>query len=95
MLYFRQRALYADVDSRPLIVGVISNDDALRGHFINGVRVLGTPGDIPAVLPEKHVQKLIWAGDFQEKEEADLRKQLQGMNVKLLHWCIVETDILP
>ncbi len=94
MLYFRQRALYTEVDSHPLIIGIISNDDALRGHFVNGVQVFGTPEDIPAVLQEKEAQKLIWAGDLSEGEEASLRKQLQGMNVKLVHWCIVETDIL-
>ena len=95
MLYFHQHALYTEVDLHPFVVGIISSDDALRGHFINGARVLGTPEDIHAVLPESHAQKLIWVGDLPEKEEMSLRKQLQGMNVKLVHWRIVETDILP
>ena len=51
-LFLRQHSFHSGEQKIDLhVVGLISNDDAIRGHFVHGIKVLGKPADLPAIVP--------------------------------------------
>ena len=93
MLYFRRRMFGMAPDADTVIVGVISSDDALRGHYISGFHVLGNPDDLPALIQQKNIHRLVWVGEINSEERVALRKHLPDTDVQLAHWEVTEDEL--
>lgn len=93
MLYLRQNTLQPERKSGIRVVGIISDDDALRGHSVHGVRVLGNAHDLPALVKDKNIQALYLVEDVSEPQLAEIRQQLRGLPVRLIQWRIAEEEL--
>lgn len=95
MLYLRSRALSSGAKENLNVVGIVSSDEALYGHFISGIRVLGLPQEIPALVHQKKVDTLVLAGDIDEALMSSLRDALRNSGIRLIHWnaTVRETEL--
>jgi UDP-GlcNAc:undecaprenyl-phosphate/decaprenyl-phosphate GlcNAc-1-phosphate transferase len=93
VLFFRRRAMDLGHASDLVIRGIVTTDEALRGHYINGSRVLGTMSDLPALLHSTECTQVIWVGELTSEEVAKLRPSLTHEGVRLIQWSIVENDV--
>ena len=93
MLYFRRRMSGLAPEADTVIAGVVSSDDALRGHYICGFNVLGNPDDLPALIHQKNIHRLVWVGEMSADERSALRQYLPDTGVQLAHWKVTE-DLL-
>jgi len=92
-LYFRRQATVKCVNELDVIVGILSDDPALTGHFINGYRVLGAAQALPALIRKKNVQELIWVGEVDRDELTAISNDLRDTGVRLRRWRVVEEDV--
>ena len=95
MLYFRRRMTGMAPDADTVIVGVVSSDDALRGHYICGFHVLGTPEDLTVLLPQKTIHRVVWVGGMSDEERVVLRRIFSESDAELAHWNITENPVDP
>jgi UDP-N-acetylmuramyl pentapeptide phosphotransferase/UDP-N-acetylglucosamine-1-phosphate transferase len=93
MLYLRQNTLQPERKNGIRVVGIISADDALRGHSVHGVRVLGNAHDLPALVKEKNIQALCLVEEVGEQQLAGIRRMLCGLPVRLIQWRIAEEEL--
>jgi len=93
MLYLRQNTLQPERKTGVCVVGIISDDNALRGHAVHGIRVLGNAHDLPAVVKEKDVQALCLVEEVSEPQLAEIRLMLRGLPVRLVQWRIAEEEL--
>ncbi len=63
LLFFRSRRVKGQADDDLCFVGVVSDDEALRGHSVCGMRVLGTTHDLEWLIGRFKVCHLILLGD--------------------------------
>lgn len=92
-LFLRQMA-YRDRDQPPVdIAGIVSEDAAITGHDVHGVRVLGVGQDLPALIRRHRVDTVYLVESVDETALADLRHTLAGLPVRLIRWEIVESEV--
>lgn len=78
---------------QPHIVGMVAADDAIRGHFVHGVRVLGNFSDLPALLKNK-IDLIYVVEDLAAEDEKRLLAAAQASSgVRVIRWRIVESDM--
>ena len=75
------------------IVGIVSDDAAITGHAVHGVRVVGTSRELPALVARLRVAVVYLVEPVGEAALAGLRQALKGAGVRLVRWDIVEADI--
>lgn len=93
MLYLRHRMAENNPQHESEIAGLVSTDDALCGHFISGFRVLGHMQDIPALVRQKNIDLFYVTGAVTDQQLAELKTQLSGTPVRMIHWATQETPI--
>ena len=86
-LYFRRRRSGGATRLDAVIVGVLSDDAALRGHSICGFRVLGTASSLIATVTAQKVGRVVWVGG--DASVVELHQSV-GWPVELVHWFIAE-----
>jgi UDP-GlcNAc:undecaprenyl-phosphate GlcNAc-1-phosphate transferase len=86
-LYFRRRRSGVATRLDTVIVGVLSDDEALRGHSICGFRVLGTSASLVATVTDQKAKRVVWVGGDASVEDL---QQSVGWPVELVHWFIAE-----
>ncbi len=90
-LFLRQTTFDPD-RKRPLhVVGIFSDDDAMRGHFVHGVRVVGSIQAIPAFASEKNIEALYIVEAVPDPVRQQICKALEGSAIRVIQWSIVET----
>ncbi len=90
-LFLRQIAFDPD-RKRPLhVVGIFSDDDPMRGHFVHGVRVVGNIQAIPAFASEKKIETLYIVEAVPDAVRQAICRSLAGTGVRVIQWNIVET----
>ncbi len=92
-LYLRRRTSGIALNENAVIAGVISSDDALRGHYVCGFNVLGSLDDLPVLIHQRNIHRLVWVGAMSANEQSALHRHLPGTGVKLAHWRVIE-DVL-
>jgi UDP-GlcNAc:undecaprenyl-phosphate/decaprenyl-phosphate GlcNAc-1-phosphate transferase len=75
------------------IVGIVSEDAAITGHAVHGIRVLGTCDELPALIQLHHVDTLYLVEPVDEAGLAGLRQLLKGTSVRVIRWDIVESAV--
>ncbi len=95
MLYFRRRMTGKAPIADTVIAGVISSDDALRGHYICGFNVQGNPDDLPALIHQKNIHRVVWVGEMSPEERSALSRYLPSTDVQLAHWKVTEDLLNP
>lgn len=91
-LFLRQIA-YDSGRERPLnVVGIFSDDDPMRGHFVHGVRVVGNIQAIPAFVRERKIEALYIVEAVPEAVRQAICQSLAGTGVRVVQWNIVEVS---
>lgn len=90
-LFLRQTAFDPERE-RPLhVVGIFSDDDPMRGHFVHGVRVVGNIQAIPAFASDKKIETLYIVEAVPDVVRQAICQSLAGTGVRVIQWNIVET----
>lgn len=76
------------------IVGLLVEDAALCGHLVNGAPVLGSFKDLARIVSERKIDAVHWIGMFNKAEQDKMLSVLRGANVRLVHWQMIQTDLL-
>lgn len=92
-LFLRQNALLKSGEKPVQVMGLISEDAAITGHTVHGVRVRGTARDLSALAAQCRIDRLIVVEEVGEEEIAGFRAALSGTGVRIVIWKIVETEI--
>ena len=92
-LFLRQIA-FRSVDRAPVeIAGLVSDDAAITGHEVHGIRVVGTCRELPSLVARHRVGVLYLVESAADAEVEEWRRTLKDSPVRLIRWDIVESDV--
>ena len=94
-LFLRQIAFPAAGRAPIDVVGLVSEDAAITGHFVHGVSVVGTCRELPALVVQHRIDRLYLVEAVDDAELDRLRRMLAGLPVRVIRWDIVETEMPP
>lgn len=93
---FLRQITYRYRDRTPVeILGLVSDDAAIIGHEVHGIRVVGTCRELPVLVAQLGVDVLYAVESTSAAELARLQDLLRGLPVRLIRWDIVETEVAP
>jgi len=92
-LFLRQISFRTPAREPLEVVGLVSEDAAITGHFVHGIRVVGTWRELPALIVQHRIAVVYLVEAVDAAALAGLRQMLQGAPVRLVRWDIVETDV--
>lgn len=92
-LFLRQIAFRVAGRAPVDVVGLVSEDAAITGHFVHGVPVVGTGHDLPALVAQHRIDVLYLVEAVDDAELERLRRMLGGTPLRVVRWDIVETDV--
>ena len=92
-LFLRQIAFPAASRVPVEVVGLVSEDAAITGHAVHGVRVVGTWRELPALIVRHRVDVVYLVESAADEDIEGLRQQLKDAPVRLVRWDIVETEV--
>jgi len=92
-LFLRQMAFGSDDRTPSELVGLVSEDSAITGHFVHGIRVVGTPSDLPVLIERHRIEILYLIEPISDVDLETLRHFLRNSGVRLIRWEIVETEL--
>ena len=72
---------------------LVSEDAAITGHAVHGIRVVGTCRELPALIARHRVDVVYLVEAVAAAEVASYGRMLEGLPVRLVRWDIVETDV--
>ncbi len=94
-LFLRQSELRS-IDGTPVeIAGLVSDDSAITGHAVHGIRVVGTCRELPALIARHRIGVLYLVEPVSGAEIGELRRMLADHPVRMVRWDIVESEIPP
>lgn len=81
-----------DVERKPplRIVGIFSTDDAIRGHYLHGVQVVGGLRELTSFVRERHIESIYVVEDLSPGLRTELLERVAGTDVRVVHWRMVE-----
>ena len=92
-LFLRQISFRVQDRAPVEVVGLVSEDAAITGHAVHGIRVVGTCRELPALIARHRVDVVYLVEAVAAAEVASYGRMLQGLPVRLVRWDIVETDV--
>jgi FlaA1/EpsC-like NDP-sugar epimerase len=92
-LFLRQIAFRARDRTTVNIVGIVSEDAAITGHDVHGIRVLGTCHELPALIRLHRVDTLYLVEPVDEAGLVQLRQLLRDTPLRVIRWDIVESEV--
>jgi UDP-N-acetylmuramyl pentapeptide phosphotransferase/UDP-N-acetylglucosamine-1-phosphate transferase len=92
-LFLRQTAPPPPGQPPVEIAGLVSDDAAIVGHYVHGIRVLGIRRELPALVARLHIGCVYFIEPVPAAEFEDLRRALAGTGTRLVRWDIVETEL--
>ena len=72
------------------VLGIFSADDAVRGHYVHGVQVIGGIKALQAFVQERDVDTLYLTGDVSAEEYATLQEQVQAAGIRIVTFRMLE-----
>jgi UDP-N-acetylmuramyl pentapeptide phosphotransferase/UDP-N-acetylglucosamine-1-phosphate transferase len=91
-LFLRQMAFKHNAVDPVAVIGLIASDDAIRGHYIHGIKVLGNYAEIPVLADEYQVDRIYLIEDLNEDRQRALRDTRGNRRVRIIHWQVNETE---
>ncbi len=94
-LFLRQQQSVESHDHTPSVevIGLISKDDAIQGHFVHGIKVLGDLEALPALVTLHRINRIYLVEPMRDDEERVFRASMAHLPVQLIRWSISETII--
>jgi UDP-N-acetylmuramyl pentapeptide phosphotransferase/UDP-N-acetylglucosamine-1-phosphate transferase len=92
-LFLRQIAFSYQGQTPTRVLGLVDRDDAIRGHYVHGIQVLGGYRDLPALVKKYRIDTLYMVEPLLPEEEAALTGLVQTCPVKVRRWDIVESTV--
>ena len=92
-LFLRQISFRANDRAPVEVVGLVSEDAAITGHAVHGIRVVGTCRELPALVVRHRIDVVYLVEAMAAADVEEIRRMLQGLPVRLVRWDIVETDV--
>ena len=75
------------------VIGLVSEDTAIIGHMVHGLRVLGHLRELPALLAQYQIAAVYLVEPITDTELATICQILPNTSVRLIRWDIVETEV--
>ncbi len=94
-LFLRQIALRAGDPAPVEVVGLVSEDAAITGHDVHGIRVVGTCRDLPALVARHRIGILYLVEPVSGAAIEGVFRSLRNAGVRLIRWDIVESEWTP
>lgn len=92
-LFLRQIATAAGHEDRTLVIcGMIDRDPAIRGHYVHGIKVLGSCHDLSVIVREQCINQLYLIRDLDEDEQAITKQVIKEFGLSCRRWSITETN---
>lgn len=92
-LFLRQMAFRTGERTPVEVVGLVSADAAITGHYVHGIRVVGTGRELPALVARHRAEILYLVESVSEPDFQTIARLLRGSGVRLVRWDIVETEV--
>ncbi len=89
-LFLRQCSFDAGRARSLNVIGIFTDDDAMRGHFVHGVRVYGNMQAIASFAAKKDIHTLYIVEAVDESVRRRICIALRGAGVRVIQWNIVE-----
>jgi UDP-N-acetylmuramyl pentapeptide phosphotransferase/UDP-N-acetylglucosamine-1-phosphate transferase len=96
MLYLRFRVMAHQGRDQGRVIGIVTNDDAMIGHYLSGIQVLGHARDLAALIRRERVERVVAVGEIDGSRMAALRRELAvAGGVQWVHWRVSEKEVDP
>jgi FlaA1/EpsC-like NDP-sugar epimerase len=93
-LFLRQIAFRARDRTTVNIVGIVSEDAAITGHDVHGIRVLGTCHELPALVIRLHRRGYcIWSNPWTKPTWSSCDSCCGTLPLRVIRWDIVESEV--
>lgn len=93
-LFLRRLMQRSSTESFVRVVGLVDRDEAIRGHFVHGLPVLGRIEELPALIAEYHVNTVYLVEESPEEEIQQIQDAVEAAGVNLLRWEIREVSLV-
>ncbi len=90
---FRRELVRSTESNNRIIVGLIDDDLVLRGHYIGGLKVLGTINEAPEIINRLNVDAVVIACEISAEWLKEVRGLLAPTGVKLTHFKFEEQEV--
>ena len=90
---FRRELVRKTTSNSRIIVGIIDDDICLRGHYIGGIRILGTINQAPEIIRRMNVDAVVIACEMSPAWFQVVRRILLPTGVKVTHFSFSETPV--
>ena len=94
-LFLRQMTFRAGDRAPVEIAGLVSEDEAIVGHDVHGIRVVGTCRDLPALVALHRIGALYLVEPVTGAGLDSVFRSLKAAGVRLVRWDIVESEWAP
>ncbi len=89
-LFLRQCAFPSDRTGSICLLGAFSNDDAVRGHYVHGVRVVGKLTDVARFVREERVDVIYLVEEVDSDVLARMQAIVSECGVRVVSWRMTE-----
>ncbi len=93
VLFLRQLMLGTGEQTEIQVVGLVSDDAAVKGHYVHGIRVLGSVQDLPVLIPQHQIQKVYLIEPISEADLNRLCHSMRDLDIRLIRWELLETEL--
>ena len=91
---FRRELVRKTTSNSRIIVGILDDDICLRGHYIGGIRILGTINQAPEIIKKMNVDAVVIACEMSPAWLQVVRQILEPTGVKVTLFSFSETPVL-
>ena len=92
---FRRELVRKTTENSRVIMGIVDDDETLKGQYVGSLRVFGTFEDIPKIINEYNIDAVVIACDIGEERIQEIKESLQDLSVALYKFNLSEETIIP
>ncbi len=92
-LFLRTAHLPREGGARLRVIGIVAEDEAVKGHYVHGYRVLGSVRDLPVILREHAIESVHIVEDLAPENEALARDAVRAHGARLARWRFTEETL--
>ncbi|HMP72038.1 MAG TPA: hypothetical protein PKE55_02135 [Kiritimatiellia bacterium] len=92
-LFLREMSFRHPGQKQVDIIGLVSSDAAIRGHYVHGVKVLGSLEETASLVAREGIDCVYLVDEMDEVEERTLVANLSGLGIRLIRWRVEEAEV--